>query len=318
MRSVIDITVKNFAEIRDAVILQWPEFEIKEFSLRCGKSSVTNSTTFADNMEIFVSDDCKGFTDFSECDALKYTSVLSIEENSVIFQQWHGDVSFEVDFLVRDIVRRLIAFDLYSASEYTLREFISPVFVSAVILADFCKLVAEKQITGTLGNGPVDYVAEYCKFGVLLTEAKKEKPQLGVVQNLVQIAASREMFRGQVAGCKRFRDFADDTQNLPSSGIVSTGAEWIFSRYIFDGSEWKFFRSNPLPLTLCVESAKHQVQQWKAATQNSSTSQNTYEDTLKWELTGILKSIVGMLLYQKEKVDEYIIPKKQRTNSVLV
>ena len=56
-------------------------------------------------------------------------------------------------------------------------------------------LVAEMQITGSRGNGSVDYIAEYKRFGLLLlTEAKRERPDDGVVQNIARMMASRKAF----------------------------------------------------------------------------------------------------------------------------
>ena len=42
-------------------------------------------------------------------------------------------------------------------SEQTRREFISPVFVLAVLLMTGMRLVAEPRVQGSLGNGPVEY-----------------------------------------------------------------------------------------------------------------------------------------------------------------
>ena len=64
--------------------------------------------------------------------------------------------------------------------------------ISALTIVKDCKLLAEKQLTGSLGIVPVDYIAEYNNFCVLLTEAKKGFVEQGSIQNIAQIARSLE------------------------------------------------------------------------------------------------------------------------------
>jgi hypothetical protein len=96
-------------------------------------------------------------------------------------------------------------------------------------------MVAEKNISGSLGNGPIDYTLIYKNFNICVVEAKKE----AIYQQLV---ASREDY------CNRFKRKIDEIVDLPSSGIVTTGDERIFIRYTNENGEWK---------NLSIESTAH-------------------------------------------------------------
>ncbi len=63
--------------------------------------------------------------------------------------------SGHMDYLFRDIIRRQPVFNLVSAREYSMRDFISPVLISALTIVKDCKIVAVKQLAVSLGNGPI-------------------------------------------------------------------------------------------------------------------------------------------------------------------
>jgi hypothetical protein len=106
------------------------------------------------------------------------------------------DQSDICEYVTLDFMKRLQAFDMVSASECTMREFIGPILVSAVVKMQDSdmKICPERNIEGKMGKGPVDYVITFLSFYICVVEAKKDDFEGGVVQNIAQIKASREMF----------------------------------------------------------------------------------------------------------------------------
>jgi hypothetical protein len=142
-----------------------------------------------------------------------------------------------------------------------MREFISPVLVGCLALFPDTKaqIVAERRIVGTRAQGPVDYDIFYDLFHLLVIEAKKDKILEGVVQNFVQLVASRDDC--QFNRLKRKRDpDQDDIETFPSIGVVSTGNDWIFTMYVRENNEWKLYRSKDFKVTLSLDSTSEQMQ----------------------------------------------------------
>ena len=85
-----------------------------------------------------------------------------------------------------------------------MREFITPILLGALELygksnkldnTDL-QLVCEKRVTGFVGNGPVDYIVTYKTMNIILTEAKKDQIDSGVLQNICQqVAGVQEIAR---------------------------------------------------------------------------------------------------------------------------
>lgn len=173
---------------------------------------------------------CKGFSNFKESEAYKYAGVESIEEVHTLFPVDTSKteaVAEVVEKLYCALTDRLNVLDLYGASESTMREFISPVLIEALLIFSSTKsvrMVAGRRLTGSLGSGPVDYILLYEKFNICVVEAKRDVIEAGVNQNLAQIVASREDY------CRRKRAL-DDIKYIPSCGIVSSGYRWVFLRY---------------------------------------------------------------------------------------
>jgi len=124
--------------------------------------------------------------------------------------------------------------DLYgpienAQSETTVRELIGPILVAAAKIATDIKLVCEKPIMGSRGNGPVEYAAVYKDYNVVITEAKKNDVTSGLGQNIAQIKAGREDYLRRVLGKRKIEDTAFDITTVPSFGAVSTAEKWVFT-----------------------------------------------------------------------------------------
>jgi hypothetical protein len=180
-----------------------------------------------------------------------------------------------------------------------MREFISPVLVGGILLGGGgLKLVSEKRIQGGWGSGPVDYVAVYKHFDIILTEAKKEDVVGGIRQNIAQQVAGREHFArttvlsesGGATDLKRkYDDILSDIEDVPSCGIVTTGDEWIFLSYTHKAEGYRLVKSVTYPLSIC-----------SIAT----------EDLRRSQLQCLLLKIGGVLRRQMDAVD-YFHTKKQ-------
>ena len=143
----------------------------------------------------------------------------------------------EIEYLFDDLQRRIQCLDMNESAEYTMRELVSPLLIGAIMIAksESLKMVCEKNIEGELGHGPVDYVITYKLMNIVLTEAKKEKIDDGVIQNICQLVASREQRARdlrQVGGKKRkYDELLSEIIKIPTFGIITTGDEWYFLRY---------------------------------------------------------------------------------------
>ena len=83
-----------------------------------------------------------------------------------------------------------------------------------------------------MATGPLDYAILYKEFYIVIAEAKKDNLDSGIVQNLAQMMASRETYLYKTNGMKRgYLEMAGQIAQVPSTGIVSTGKEWILLRY---------------------------------------------------------------------------------------
>eukprot|EP01038_Epipyxis_sp_PR26KG_P016920 gene16920-23222_t len=124
--------------------------------------------------------------------------------------------------------------DISTNSEASVREFISPVLVLAGLIAKKFSMKAEKRITGSMGNGPLDYTYIYKDIDTAISEAKEDNIIAGVAQNIAQLVASREDFLFQHASehtnknKRKYRDYAGDIADIPSTGIVTTGENGYF------------------------------------------------------------------------------------------
>lgn len=149
----------------------------------------------------------------------------------------------------RDLLVRMKVLHHNLTSEYTKREFISPILIYSVqLVIDRLRsdnnmkpllLVCEKEILGKRFHGPVDYSLMYEIVDIVLTEAKRIDLEQGILQNLLQQRASQEFlanaFVNENLTGKRYREVAElnykDISRMPTYGIVSTGEKWTFLKF---------------------------------------------------------------------------------------
>lgn len=198
------------------------------------------------NVELLVDTKCIGFSDYTKPDAvLELLNCRIIENAKFDLDMTISDEYYENEtVVVRDeLLRRVKLLDLRQASEYTMRELISPVLFGALSLvgddpSERVKLICEKIISGNSGQGPVDYILSYKSVYIVIGEAKKSELVEGFNQNVMQQWNYLESLADKslpftVSGSKRKADFEKEfnkLKKLGTFGITSTGEKWIFSR----------------------------------------------------------------------------------------
>ena len=180
-----------------------------------------------------------------------------------------------------------------SCAESSVREFISSVILACAKISKDVSLVTEREIIGKRGNGPLDYAMLYKKYFIIITEAKKDNLEKGVVQNLAQLVASREEFlytTSNLNNKRKYMDMAADIFEVPSTGVVSTGKEWLLIRYVLH-PEPAVYRSAPFLLPLLGGSPEE----------------------MKRHLIILISKLLGAIDLQKRLVDTYTNLKVQKT-----
>jgi len=230
----------------DAARENWKSCEISDLEFKVGGAIVGD-----DNFNSLISDGCDvkvdtlavGFASLADDDSavmtyaeidllteLKPGRFGDFEDFEITSELVAQSIESEVEHVFDELQRRFLTFKLSLASEYTMREFITPLLVSAALVVGNIQLFCERQIKGSRANGPIDYVALYRAYIVCVTEAKKTDLIKGVRQNVAEIKACREAFRQHQASIqfknkKRFREVDESAyrNELSSTGIVTTG-----------------------------------------------------------------------------------------------
>lgn len=166
-----------------------------------------------------------------------------------------------VDKVMHSLNDRLKVINISLATEYSMREFVSPILIELVILAaelwksmpgnekDSSKLslACERIIVGKSAHGPVDYSILLDWIDFVLTEVKLKDMSAGIVQNLVQQAACKQFLANTVIPLsgdretkkKKYEDAFDSVTSIASYGVATTGDRWVLSRcdrILSDGS----------------------------------------------------------------------------------
>ena len=302
MIEVCDPAPVNYSEIITALASNWPVLEEIEYAVQCDKKILKSDTVFNEDCTLKVVEICQGFSDFSELQALEYAKVEAINctKNDGIFLP--VIISDETIETVRlELLRRVAVFRRFNASENTMREFISVFLVGAVLFvnkdvtspSELIEIIAENQIRGIRARGPVDYDLIFELFHICIAEAKKEKIEQGFYQNVAQMVACRDKYVYDTKKRKRDEPGVDYIQDIPSTGIVSTGDHWIFLKYMYEEGAWKIYRSEEIVVSLTQDVLKDKTQCFPS-------------------LKAVIGRIVGMLNDQKQLVSKLINLKKIR------
>ena len=208
--------------LSDAVKNKWKEFEVADFKMLV--EAVTLSSDSISQLEfpvtVTVESLRKGFSDFKAAEAYSYASVNQATTDASKFPQ-PAAIDANGKWFQHALVDLELKHELYGklweGCEYTRREFISSVLILSAKLAGVT-LAVEEQVEGRLGRGPIDWVALYQYYRICITEGKKDALADGVIQNIAQLAATREDRNPK-------RKFSPE---IPSYGIATTYHEWVF------------------------------------------------------------------------------------------
>ena len=177
--------------------------------------------------------------------------------------------------------------------EDSVREYISTILTAAAGIATEIDLIADREINGRRATGSLDYAMLYKHFYIPITEAKRDNLNTGVVQNIAQIIASRETYLFKNQNRKRkYMDIADQAQ-VPSTGIVSAGKEWMLLRYFL----------HPEPVVL--HSAVYLIPISEICTAETDSE-------LRRHVVVVIGKIVEALNLMKEEIDTNDFTKKQK------
>ena len=257
--------------LSSAVTLAWREFEVAGFKLTANAVALSGDTVYSElkfPLQVTVVNLSKGFSTFKEDEAYAYARVNSATTDANEFPQ-PVDILVDSEWFQHALKDLRIKHELFGAltegCEYTRREFISAVIILSAKVAGV-KLAVEKNIQGRLGNGPVDWVARYESYRICITEGKKDNLSNGMIQNIAQLAATREDRNPK-------RKFSP---SIPSYGIATTYHEWVFLKLTDEPRE--LFRSTDDSIII---------------------SQADLEGSLK----AVVGQIVGIFLEQKRHID---------------
>ena len=289
LSSLHDCVCEKFSEFGvTAFIMRWDD--AKGALIESDANIALHLTSHGRDLTVFIESACKGFSQFTIEDALLYagaTGVSPIIDNQKFVSAVYDDDDVTIkpllDDAFREIMARIPVFGPVdrTQNETTVREFITPILLAAARIAKDIRLECEKTISGSKGSGPVDYVAEYKEFNVVITEAKKDNVDSGLSQNIAQLVSSREDYICKVLGVKRkIEEMSPAINSVPSFGAVSTATCWIFT--LLEGST--VYRTRPFTISL--------------------SSPNEDGSFLRSELNMVIRQLVGLLETQKVALDE--------------
>ena len=255
-------TLSSFTE---KLLDHWDDLVRVDFSLHNSAGlEINNNEKFLSvlvaqtDSTIVVRSHAVGFSTLKEGTVLKWVGINKIIPVDRHFGSMNVDLDnpLHVEVIQHALVDLMYKNELYGpitdCADTSVREYISAVILACAKIAGDVKLSAERKITGKKGYGPLDYAMLYKDFFLLITEAKKDNLNHGVIQNLGQLVASREESLYKLAELNKKRDYmtmAGDIASVPSTGIASTGKEWVLIRYVMLPQP-AVYKSSPMTLPL--------------------------------------------------------------------
>ena len=222
----------------DKIFDKWEKLIRIDFKLHNGETEAEintdgDLTTFFKTTcpTIVVESLCKGFSKLERDEVFSWASIDKIIEDNSHFEDIHIDIENEItskviEHALEDLHYKNVFYGpITGCLEASVREYISSVLLACARITGNIKLVAELDIAGRKGNGPLDYAILYENFFLLITEAKKDNLENGIIQNIAQLVASREQFLYDNSSLKRnYMSMAGDIACIPSTGVVRVGA----------------------------------------------------------------------------------------------
>ena len=236
---------------------------------------------------IIVKSHAKEFSKLSQAVIFKWAGIVEIIEDNSQFQ------SIQIDFeneLNSKVIEHAIE-DLHYKNKFygpitgcldsSVREYISPVILACARIAGNVKLVAELDIVGRKGKGLLDYAILYKRFFLPITEARKDLLDQGIMQNIAHLIATREETLSASNNKRNYLAMTGDISSIPSTGVASTGKEWVLIRYVLLPKP-AVFKSSAISLPVIDGSPEE----------------------LRRHLLGLLSKLLGAIDLLKSLVDE--------------
>eukprot|EP00978_Attheya_sp_CCMP212_P005317 scaffold11872_cov53-Attheya_sp.AAC.1 len=215
-----DVTLQSLS---NTVKNTWKVFKVADFQLVVEDVVGLSNNSISQlkfPVTVIVENLRKGFSDFNDEEAYSYAGV-----NSTVADKSQFPPPVDVDpndkwflHVVDDLtIKHQVFGALYEGCKYMRWEFISAMMILSANLAGV-NLAVKENVEGQLAEGPVDWVALYQSYWICITEGKKDNLSNGVVQNIAQLAATRE--------CRNpMRKFSP---SIPSYGIATMYHKWVF------------------------------------------------------------------------------------------
>lgn len=309
----------GLSDLVAAIHLKWPGFRLMEFGLFLirGAGSTKTEVEITDEalllnhrdeeLAFTIQSRCMGFSDYAnkKAEALHAAGAVFVDPTLIptddaVFPVFPAeDIDVVAKAVQAELSLRARAIDLEQATEYTKREFISPLLIAAVCVYNrtekLISMLCEKTVVGKRGRGPIDYALLFQRIFVLITEAKNTDLEGGQAQNLVQQEASRESLANAFVPLnsvgttrkRKYDEMYEIIRVIPSFGIVTTAEKWRFTKLDHSLPKAVVTKSSTFPLLL---DPKGDATAEKAQLKN---------------IVDILVRIIGILDYQMQQVGSH-------------
>jgi hypothetical protein len=244
-----------------------------------------------------------GFSRIKKTNVLEWAGVDMIEDDDTMFKESDclDTASPDVLNIVDHAIQHLRYTDrvygpIVDCLEASVREYIGVILLACALISGDIKMSAEKEICGKKANGPLDYAMMYKEFYILITEAKKDDILGGMTQNLAQVVASREqyLYSSCPTSTKRsYMDMAGQIAQVPSTGIVSSGKDWIIIRYL-RREDGMMHAIKSILMTLPLGGG---------------------DEELKRSVISLISKIIGAIKLQKDAIESVSYTQRRRTSS---
>lgn len=296
----------TFDNLKREICNNWDQLIPVDFAIYVDKKIITSDADLvlflnSSDRVLKVETQTVDFSEIKLKTVKDWAGIGDIEEDkdqfgSAVIDESIPGVKAIIDHAVADLkLKDALYGPIIDCCEASVREYISAILTAAAGIATQIKLSAEREISGRKATGPLDYAMLYKQFCIaIITEAKRDRLSSGVVQNVAQLVASRETYLFDIQDRKRgYMDMAGQIAQVPSTGIISTGKEWLLLRYFL----------HPAPLV--VKSAVYGLPIVEISTADTDCE-------LRRHVLVLLGKIVGALSLQKEAFDANEFTKKQR------
>ena len=181
----------TLAALLDKIFDKWEKLIRIDFKLHNGETEAEintdgDLTTFFKTTcpTIVVESLCKGFSKLEKNEVYSWASIDKIIEDNSHFEDIHIDIENEItskviEHALDDLYYKNVFYGpITGCLEASVREYISSVLLACARITGNVKLVAELDIAGRKGNGPLDFATPYCTRISSFSSQKRRRTSL--------------------------------------------------------------------------------------------------------------------------------------------